>query len=255
MLFDCHSHTEFSSDSTMKLEDALKRAKELNLGLISTEHLDLNSKSNGFKVDIDSYLKAYKQFRSDKYLIGLELGLSESIYNESLEKLKNKDFDFIIGSIHSVNDNDIFHTLTTKFPTKQEFYEQYFMNMINCIKLFSNFDSLGHIDYISRYGSFNDNEIYLREHGDYIDEVFKNIISKDKVIELNARRLNNKKSFNCLVDIYKRYEVLGGKYVTLGSDSHRLCDIGCNFKEALTLLDMTSLKPIYFKERKPQFIK
>ena len=41
MVFDTHLHTEISSDSEMKIDEAIKQAKALNLGLIITEHMDL----------------------------------------------------------------------------------------------------------------------------------------------------------------------------------------------------------------------
>ena len=43
MVFDTHLHTEISSDSEMKIEEAIKQAKALNLGLIITELMDLFS--------------------------------------------------------------------------------------------------------------------------------------------------------------------------------------------------------------------
>ena len=41
MIFDTHVHTDFSSDSRMLLSDAIMKAKELGIGLITTEHMDL----------------------------------------------------------------------------------------------------------------------------------------------------------------------------------------------------------------------
>ena len=37
MIFDSHSHTEFSADSEMKAEDALQKAKEEGVGLVFME--------------------------------------------------------------------------------------------------------------------------------------------------------------------------------------------------------------------------
>ena len=42
MIFDSHSHTEFSGDSEMKGKDALKAAAKQGLGLVFTEHLDFD---------------------------------------------------------------------------------------------------------------------------------------------------------------------------------------------------------------------
>lgn len=253
MIFDCHNHTNFSSDSKMLLQDALKKAKELNLGIISTEHLDLDYPvKDKFKVDLDNYIKNYTPFRNTNYLLGLELGLNETTYNKSIQLLKDKHFDFIIGSIHSIDNSDIFLTLSKSKPNKSDYYKKYFENMCRCIKLYDNFDALGHIDYICRYGSYEDNNINLNEFYPYIKESFKLLLSKGKVLELNTRRLTSKENFNNLKKIYNIYKDLGGKYVTLGSDSHRLSQIGSNFNMAYSILEALSLQPIYFKERKPE---
>ena len=42
ILFDCHTHTEFSADSVMKLTDAFDITQQLNIGLITTEHIDFD---------------------------------------------------------------------------------------------------------------------------------------------------------------------------------------------------------------------
>lgn len=253
MLFDSHNHTNFSSDSNMLLEDALKRGKELNLGIISTEHLDLYYPiEDKFKVNVDEYLKTYSPFRGSNYLLGLELGLSKKTYQKSVSLLKDKSFDFIIGSIHAIEDEDISLKLSQEKPNKEVYYKNYLTFMLECINLYDNFDSLGHIDYICRYGSYEDNNINIDEFHDYLEEVFKALLNKNKVLELNTRRLNSKEDFKHLENIYTLYKNLGGKYVTLGSDSHNVSQIGHNFDVAKNLLDKVSLKPIYFKERKPQ---
>ena len=84
---------------------------------------------------------------------------------------------------------------------------------------------------------------------------FKVLIKKNKVIELNTRRLNDKKAVDSLIPIYKRYRELGGKYVTIGSDSHNKESIGKNFDVALNIIKECNLTPVYFKERKIHIIK
>ena len=57
-MFDCHLHTEFSTDSKMKIEEAIEKAKNLNLGLVLTEHLDINYPEKGlFTFDVQEYFK------------------------------------------------------------------------------------------------------------------------------------------------------------------------------------------------------
>ncbi len=125
--------------------------------------------------------------------------------------------------------------------------------MLNVINKYDCFDSLAHFDYPCRYTKFENNEIALCDHHEILDEIFKTLISKGKVLEINTRRLDTKGTFNNMIDIYNRYKELGGKYITLGSDAHNVNAIATNFKNALSLTEILGLKPIYFKNRKPEF--
>ncbi len=53
-----------------------------------------------------------------------------------------------------------------------------------------------------------------------------------------------------MVEIYSYYRELGGKYITLGSDSHKIEHIGRNFEKLYKFLEETKLTPCYFKDRK-----
>ena len=73
-------------------------------------------------------------------------------------------------------------------------------------------------------------------------------------MEINTRRLSNKEACNNLINIYKAYKQVGGKYVTIGSDAHNAEDIGANFIIANNICEICGLKPVYFRNRKMQFI-
>ncbi|WP_283702458.1 hypothetical protein [Clostridium perfringens] len=53
-----------------------------------------------------------------------------------------------------------------------------------------------------------------------------------------------------MVEIYSYYRELGGKYITLGSDSHKIEHVGRNFERLYKFLEETKLTPCYFKDRK-----
>ena len=77
MIFDSHMHTKFSADSEMLATDALKRADDLNLGVVFTEHFDYGLELDGknFTFDSAAYMNEYKNLRGDKVLLGVEVGL------------------------------------------------------------------------------------------------------------------------------------------------------------------------------------
>lgn len=256
MVFDSHMHSEFSTDSSMHIEDAIKFSKENNFGIILTEHTDLNYPVlDEFRCDIPNYLSTYEKYKSDSLLLGIEIGLAEDIYEGNNEITNTFDFDYVIGSIHSVNNMDIYNKYITMDYSKKEFFQNYLDDMLICSKLYNNFDSLGHIDYLCRYAPFDNNEILVADYKDTLAEIMKTLISKDKVLEVNTRRLHSKEAVSSLMDIYSLYKDLGGKYVTLGSDAHRVSEIYNNFDIAQEMISTIGLKGIYFKERSPQYFK
>lgn len=255
MIFDSHMHTEFSSDSKMKIEEVIEKGKQLNIGTIITEHMDYNyPEKDLFRVDCDEFFNTYSKYRSDNLLLGIEIGLAHSIIDKNNKVSTSYPFDFILGSTHSIDDIDIFSDSRKNTLSKKEYLSKYFEEMIKNISEFDNFDSLSHIDYPCRYSNYDDNELYLSDFSNYFDQVFNIIIKKGKVIELNTKRLNNEKSVQALVEIYKRYKELGGKYVTIGSDAHNKESIGANLDVAKYVLKETGLIPVYFKERKMNII-
>ncbi|MBU3111369.1 histidinol phosphate phosphatase [Clostridium lacusfryxellense] len=255
MMIDSHIHTEFSEDSEMKIEHALQQSKKIGIGITLTEHVDFNfSKGTDIIFDIEKYFKNYEKYRSESLMLGIEIGMQQNCLERNREITSNHPFDYVIGSIHIVDSEDIYYPEFYIGKTKKEAFEQYFECMIENVNQYDFIDSLGHIDYISRYANYDDNEIYYHEFNEYINEVLKAIIKNKKVMEINTRRLGGKKAYDNLTSIYKAYSQIGGKYVTIGSDAHRAEDIAKNYNEAIRICEICNLKPVYFKKRKMEYI-
>lgn len=250
-MFDTHVHTKFSTDSDMNIEDAVAAANNNNNQIIITEHLDLNFPREGeFVFDIDEYFSKYLKYRNENLLLGVEVGMKEDSLNESKKIVIANPFDYVIGSIHLVDNYDLYYEDFYLGKDKKEAYEKYLNIMLTCVKNFHFIDSMGHIDYIARYANYEDKELYYSDHEDIIDEILKTLILNDTCIELNTRRFNSETAVKNLIPIYKRYASLGGKYITIGSDSHTPEAIGNSFKKAKEFSEACNLKIVYFKERK-----
>ncbi|MGL5615802.1 MAG: histidinol-phosphatase HisJ family protein [Sarcina sp.] len=249
MFFDCHIHSDFSFDSKMKLDEIAKTRDNLNIGVITTDHVDLNLDFIP-KIDMNNFYKSFNSIRKDNFLVGLEIGLYRENPSEILDFInKEKDnLDFILGSIHTLQGKDLYFSLKEKKRNKLTVYREYLEEMLFCINKFNFFHSLSHIDYICRYAPYEDSELYLNDFKDLFKEIFDKLIKNNKVLELNTNRLGNEKSFNNLVEIYSYYQSLGGKYITIGSDAHSAKDIGRNFALLENFLEKTNLKAIYFKK-------
>ncbi|EJP6470848.1 histidinol phosphate phosphatase [Clostridium sp. L74] len=255
-MFDTHLHTKFSTDSKMTIDEAIKASKDNNLGIIVTEHMDLGLKDeNKFCFHVPSYFGEYNKYRNDKILLGIELGMEKDLVEEGKEVINSGEFDYVIGSIHLIDKVDLYLDKFYEGRSKEEAFHIYFKNMIYNLSKYDFVDSLGHIDYISRYANYEDTDISYDIFKEDIDEVLKVVVEKEKSMEINTRRLKDKKALKNLVKIYKKFYELGGRTVTLGSDSHNAKDIGNRLNLAKEIADYCNLKVVYYKNRKPEYDK
>lgn len=250
-MFDSHVHTKFSTDSEMEITAAIKSADKLDLGLIITEHMDIGFPTIADNTyDIPAFFSEYSKYRSDKLLLGVELGMCLDLLEQVKNVATSYPFDQIIGSVHVVDKMDTYKKSFFEGRTKYEVYKQYLIYMIDCIKTHDFIDTLGHIDYITRYNDYFDKELYYDEYIDYIDELLILLAKKEKAIEINTNRLSSYDAFISLTKIYKRFKELGGRYVTIGSDAHTPDLIGRNFNIANDICKTCRLEIVHFKERK-----
>ena len=250
MIFDSHTHTKFSADSKMLAKDAIARAESLNLGLVFTEHFDEELEGN-FKFNPAEYFGEYKKFRGDKVRLGVEVGMTKTAREVNKNFVASADFDQVIGSIHMLDGEDIYHKEFFFGKDKISVYKNYF-NVLAQEAEVQDFDVLGHIDYICRAATYDDTSIDYAGFKNEIDKVLKIVVERDKVLELNTRRLHNKEVFLELKPVYESYKNFGGRYVTIGSDAHRAEVIGNYFSDALKFIDEIGLSVVTFCERKLQ---
>lgn len=252
MIFDSHSHTKFSADSKMLAEDAIVRAESLNLGLVFTEHLDFDL-PGGFTFNPAEYFDEYKKFRCDKVRLGAEVGMTKISREKNKKFVAENDFDLIIGSIHMLDGEDIYHKEFFAGKTKVETYKNFFTVTAEEAAV-EDFDVLGHIDYICRAATYEDTSIDYPTFKNEIDEVLKIVVEREKVLELNTRRLSNPEVLKELEPVYRSYKNFGGRFVTIGSDAHRTEAVGGNFKVALEFVSALGLQPVTFGKRKIELL-
>lgn len=250
MIFDCHTHTKFSADSEMLASDAINRAKNLNLGIIFTEHFDYDVPGEyDFTFDPKKYFDEYKNLRGAKIRLGVEVGLRKSAREINKNFIDSANFDLVIGSIHIVDDFDIYYPEFFEGKDKNTAYKKYFAAMSEEAAV-EDFDVLGHIDYICRSAPYENPALDYENFKSEIDEVLKIIVEREKILELNTRRLNKKSVLKELLPIYRQYKNLGGKFITIGSDAHKVENVGKNFQTALELSEELNLTPVTFSRRR-----
>ncbi len=262
MYIDSHIHTGFSGDSDTAPELQIKQALALGMsGICFTDHDDHDVVSDvDFGLDIPRYLekmRALKEEYADRLdiRIGIESGLQEKTVVYQDGTADKYAFDFIIGSIHFVDGLDPYYD-EYYHHIGDRYYTAYYETMLSCIKAHDAFDSLGHLDYIVRYGKKYGLECSYKQYSDIIDTILKEIITRGKALECNtgglARGLDEP---NPCYDILKRYREMGGELLTLGSDAHTPDTLGVCFDQVgERLKDIGFRYYTIYRGRKPEML-
>ena len=263
MFYDYHMHCSYSADSTTPMKNMIEKSIELGLKEICfTDHVDYDIIGNpNVYVDYDKYFKDldyYSEKYSDKISIkkGIEMGFQNHLLKKCSNDIKKYDFDFVIGSIHTIDRNELYTGDYHKGKTQHEAYEGYYNQLLNMVNNFDDYCVLGHIDLIKRYGGFStilDDSLF----SDYLDAILKKVIHSGKGIELNTSSFRYKlPDLTPSKNILKMYRDLGGEIITVGSDSHNPSQIAVQFEYAHEVLRNIGYKYICrFDKMTPKFIK
>ena len=241
---DHHVHTKFSPDSQEEVETYLTKAKELGLDyVLFTDHVDFGGIDPDFMDHIDYYkYKEYMKKLEFQYeipiKIGVEIGYERNHKDEIESFLDTHDFDFVIASIHYGNGLDFYLGDFFTGKTKYEAYTEYFNLVLDMVKNFKSYDVVGHLDYITRYGPYEDKHYDYDDYKDIIDEILITIIDNNKAIEVNTSGLRGELNVSFPKDeVILRYKQLGGRYISLGSDCHSVQDYQAGFSDLINNLD------------------
>lgn len=231
---DYHMHTHFSADSEANPREHIEKAIQMGLDEICfTDHKDFNYPFCPFDLDADAYFKELKILQNEyqdqiRMKIGIEMGLDLDYVDKINHFIEEHDYDYVIGSIHVIGQTEFFEPADFfKGKTKEEAHQEFFENTLECVKTFDCFNCLGHLDYICRYGPYEDKHVDHFLYQDIIDEILKTLIQKGKGIEVNTSGYRDLKTCGFPnFDIVQRYYDLGGRIITVGTDSHTSDRVG-----------------------------
>ena len=265
MYADYHLHCEYSDDSNEPMENQIKKAITLGLDeMCFTDHVDYGIKrdwddpegiiirhaiEHGKEVDLvlanvnypkyfealNMYQKKYASSISIKK--GLEFGI-QSITVDAYGKLYasyQDDLDFILFSMHQVNNLEFWTQDFQKGKTQKEYNDEYYKEIYQTMQMFHHYSCLAHLDLMARY---DENGIYPFENEkDIIAEILKYAIRDGKGIEINTSSWKyGLKDTQPSRAILKLYKDLGGKIITVGSDAHETKYLASHIKDAYAIL-------------------
>ena len=266
MKADYHLHTEFSDDSTELMEAQIERAIELGFNEICfTDHVDYGTKKDWtdgeleyrggdgigtpvdliqplVNVDYPAYfdkLHRMKAIYGGRITIkqGLEFGVQTHTIPQFEKLFRNyeSELDFILLSMHQVNNKELWTQDFQKDYCQKDYNELYYKELYEVMKSYKNYSILAHLGLIVRYDLQGRYPFKLVE--DQVAEILKLAIKDGKGIELNTSTwhygLDDTMPSGDILDLYRD---LGGKIVTIGSDGHTTKYLGDHYDDAVRIL-------------------
>ena len=255
MFVDYHVHTDYSDDSDYPMEDVVKDAIRLGMDEICfTDHVDYGAKvdwdsgeeipyCNGHamvNVDYPAYVEEIRSL-GERYgrrlaiKMGLEFGMQKHTIPQFEALYRRYPFDFIILSVHQIEDKGFWSQEFQQGRTQKEYNERYYEELLYLVRHYQNYSVLGHLDLVLRYDKQGIYPFHYVKH--YVEEILAEVIKNGKGVEINtsshrygvADSTPSKK-------ILTMYHEMGGEILTLGSASHAPAHLGTYMEESKKLL-------------------
>ncbi len=239
MLVDYHIHPLGHQDRDITEENIREFLEEgKSKGLDEMGFSDHNRYYEEF--DFDLIQEVAKDYKGLNVKRGIEMDYTLGKEEEIREFLEGFDLDYVIGSVHYLDDWMFDHPdYIDQYQdwNIDELYQEYF-KQVEGAATSGLFQILGHLDLIKIFNFKPEGDIL-----DIVNSTLEVIAKEDIVIEINTNGLNKP-----VGEIYPSKEILKRAYqlgikVTLGSDAHLARRVGENL---VNVRDM--LKEIGYKE-------
>ena len=257
---DFHTHTGFSDDCYVSVEDMLKGAADQGIKTLAvTDHYDPGYPDPEFPFTIDfkkyqeTMMAAREKYRGIMDIkIGLEVGIMEGQFDAANSIIDAFPYDIILGSFHCLRDTDLY-TFDFTGVDGPAMLEDFYTYMYDCLRKFDNYDVVGHFSILDRYIG----ELYdYAPFEDVIDEILRLLVSSGKGLEINTSSFKyGTGTWLPRESILRRYKELGGEILTFGSDAHSPEHYRFHFDDAVELARAIGFRYYcIFDQRKPEFL-
>ena len=260
-MFDYHMHTVVSFDGKCRGIEMARAAVAAGLKEICfTDHIDYDplEKMGVMAFDTDRYNAEYDDLEVPGLKIrrGMEFGLMVDNREQFKKDLQRRPFDFVLGSIHFVDDLDVYYPEYWQDKTVFQAERRYLENTLECVKLHDDFDVLAHLTYIAKTRFHKGRRpVPYEEHRELIDEILRTLAAKGMGMEMNTSGVSRCGAFLPEAEYFRRFKELGGEIVTVGSDAHSDDRVGEYSYRACEILKDIFGYVCTFENRKPIFHK
>lgn len=259
--YDAHMHTQFSTDSEEPMEKMIQASIQCKLrGITFTDHMDyrfpttydwqLEAGEKPFQFDFEKYRDTIASLR-EKYKdqieihTGVEIGLKSDAYEDNIALSKRSDLEYCIGSIHLIENMDPYYPDFWEAYGEENGLKRYFETTYEQLQNLGEIriDTVGHLDYITRYLPSGYAFYRYEKYAELIDEILKIILDRNIILEINTSGYKNGGTMpNPCFEIIKRFRELGGENIIFGSDAHDISRVAADFERAATLAEKAGFR-------------
>lgn len=254
MITDLHCHSNFSIDAEDGVGAMIDAAINAGLDIFAiTDHADFAE--NDSCVEPDSYLAELSRHRpvKIKFLRGIEVGLQFEHRQNFQKFMRGREFDFVIGSMHRAQLEDFCDGTFYRNRSGEECWQIYLAETLKAIQSCSDFDSLGHLDILTRYHHLRGSD-FPETMFEKLDQIFKWLIENGKGLEINTSFFHQFNRCHPQLSMLKRYRRLGGEIITIGSDAHNCKCVGRNIDKGIAAAKEAGFNRLaWFEKRKVRF--
>ena len=246
VLFDNHSHSQFSFDGKRtSVEESARAAMSAGLGGICfSDHCDhyvppMKASFEDLKPEYFDVAEQQAEIgrvqdllgEDVKILKGIEIGMYEECHEQIRNVLSSNSFDQVLASVHYIQQTDPYYGGYYEGKDWKQAYGGYLETIYREMTWLGDFDIMGHYDYIVRYAPYPVTSIRYRDFSDIFDEMFRYLIYEGKALEINTKSYEGHRGRIVELDhnVLLRYREMGGEIISLGSDSHEPTRVGAGF--------------------------
>lgn len=266
-LFDCHVHPDYSLDASGTIADYCQKALQISLkGICFTSHYDIDPERKEIDAfmrvkgkitplsqkTVEAYIEEIENAKSRyersglKIKTGLEIDYSPHIEKELRDDLSKLKLDYVLGAVHCLEHIAITSSEEAYFyferKSAEKLCEEYYNNLLSGIKS-GLFNAVAHLDCFKKYALDYYGGKLLEAERKWIEPVLQEIKNNQIGIELNTGWFRKgKKRFFPDEDILKKASESGVKIVALGSDSHRVEELGLGLQNAVDYIEKNKLR-------------
>ena len=273
-MVDYHIHTNHSIDADGSCSEYCERALSLGLKEVCfTNHCELDPKRDDNLIrigktklpltaenlgrlgaEISKITASYKK-RGLIVRFGLEVGFYDGIKSRLKDVTGMLELDFLIAGIHCLD-----HVCIDSSKEYESYFKKYkagevltrYYHEVGKLAGHGLFDALAHLDVYKKYGiGFYGNQIRKLPE-DALRAIFKQMAGNGLALEINTAGLRRVNEFYPSAAIMKMAREEGLEFITIGSDCHKVDDLGKGIKEGIEFVKSFGYKAVYgFEKRKP----